>query len=122
MSILIVDDDADIRLVARLTIERLVGRPVRDAGGLRAGLAALSAGPAPDLVVCDCRLGDGEGADLLAAVRSAPATRHLPVLMLTAAADEEGEALLAAGATEVIGKPFTPASLAAAVARHLPPR
>jgi DNA-binding response OmpR family regulator len=73
---------------------------------------------APDLVVCDLGLPDGDGLDLIDRLRD----QHprLPVLVLTAR-DEEADVVagLAAGAVDYVTKPFRLAELLARIAAHL---
>lgn len=54
-----------------------------------------------------------DGLQLLKSIRSAPALKHLPVLMITAEAKKENIIAAAqAGASGYIVKPFTAATLA----------
>jgi two-component system chemotaxis response regulator CheY len=63
---------------------------------------------------------DMHGIDVLKFVRSHPASRALPVIVLTTRGDEESRELaMAAGATLYLTKPFQPQALAAQVRRLL---
>ena len=85
--VLVVDDDAAIRglLDTLLTFE---GYEVHTAPD---GASALRAIPVvePDCVVLDLMMPAMSGFDVLAAIRTGPQTAQLPVLMLTAAFDDE---------------------------------
>ncbi len=100
---LIVDDDPSVaELLA--TVLAHVGHRVAVA---RTGADALrlSASGAPDLVLVDRNLPDGRGADLVRTLRHR--IPGLPALMISGAvgAEELAEAH-AAGARELLGKPF----------------
>ncbi len=74
----------------------------------------------PDLVVADMRLPRLDGAALCEALRKDPATRAIPVVILTANGDAETRRRArSAGAREVLQKPIQPHALIEAVNRHL---
>ena len=74
----------------------------------------------PDLVVADVKMPRLNGFDLCRALQSDPATRAIPVLILTSNADPETiERCRSAGAREVLSKPIQPKPLLAAVHRHI---
>ena len=109
--ILVVEDEPDIAAVLRMLLTA-VGYVVLLACDLATARAALAAPPPPDLVILDIVLPDGNGLDLC---RELKATRpSLPVLVLTARAQEQAEAA-AAGADLVLTKPFELEALEAAV-------
>ena len=73
-----------------------------------------------DLLILDLHLPRLSGLDVLRRLRSEPATRDLPVLVLTAdAMTGTREAVMSEGATDYLTKPFDLATLRAAVARIL---
>jgi DNA-binding response OmpR family regulator len=118
--VLLVDDEPHIGL--------LVGPPFAQAGmqvdaarTLAAARAALRASP-PDVLLLDLHLPDGSGLDLLRALRDDPATRALPVLVLTAEADDRVLAAVAASGAEVVTKPFSPSKLTQRVLDALGPQ
>lgn len=120
MRLLVVDDDPDIRLAARVALAA-AGHEVTEAVSLADALAAARRA-APEAVLCDVRLGDSDGAQLLSGLRADPRLATVPVVFLTAADDPATrERLLAAGARGVIAKPFDPRRLAAALAASLRP-
>jgi CheY-like chemotaxis protein len=109
VSILVVDDEPDLRFVFRRIFEQ-AGYEVREAGN---GLAALDCVRAatPDLVVTDMMMPVMGGGELIRRLRADPATVRIPVLAAT------GDGYLAAGADMVLAKPcLAPDLLAAAAA------
>jgi DNA-binding response OmpR family regulator len=119
--ILLVEDDATIRQMTQLSLER-DGFMVATAHDGTSGLAAFRA-DAPDLVVLDVML---PGVDGVSVCRSIREHSVVPVVMLTARTDPVDVVLsLEAGADDYVTKPFEPAILAARlravlrrVARH----
>jgi DNA-binding response OmpR family regulator len=100
--ILVVDDDADIRLLLRELLER-AGFAVEEADDGRAGLAAIAAAP-PALVLLDVSMPDLDGYQTLDRIRD---LSEVPVIMLTARAQElEKVRGLSAGADDYVAKPF----------------
>jgi DNA-binding response OmpR family regulator len=81
--ILVVDDDSDIRELVRTLLER-AGHDVVEAADGRAGLRELYAAPA-DLVILDVTMPELDGWATLERIRD---VSGVPVLMLTARADE----------------------------------
>jgi two-component system KDP operon response regulator KdpE len=105
-SILIIDDDADIRLLLRLELSS-EGHHVTEAANGRDGLEAIAA-DRPDLVLLDIMMPVLDGWGVLDAIDPAQAP---PIVVVTALASD-GERhiaeLLEAGAVDVISKPFDP--------------
>ena len=107
--ILLVEDDATIRQMTQLSLER-DGFMVATAHDGTSGLAAFRA-DAPDLVVLDVML---PGVDGVSVCRSIREHSVVPVVMLTARTDPVDVVLgLEAGADDYVTKPFEPAILAA---------
>jgi putative two-component system response regulator len=108
--ILVVDDDAEIRSLLRRLLESS-GYLVDEAQTAEDGLRQLRA-EQPDLVLLDLGLPDRSGHEVLEEVRADPATRLLPVVMLTAHGTRE-EKLRASreGVTDFLSKPFSPEEL-----------
>src|SRR3954468_9874704 len=117
--ILIVDDEADIREVAQVSLE-LVGQfEVLTAGCGRDGIARARADH-PDAILLDVMMPDMDGPTTLAQLQSDPATRDIPVVFLTAKAQTAERTRLAElGAAGILTKPFDPLRLAADVAGAL---
>jgi len=100
--ILVVDDDADIRLLLRELLER-ASFDVEEADSGRAALRALHSSP-PALVLLDVSMPDLDGYQTLERIRD---LSDVPVIMLTAHARElEKVRGLTAGADDYVAKPF----------------
>jgi PAS domain S-box-containing protein len=115
--ILLVDDNADMREYVR----RLLHGPyeVTAVADGQAALACALAQP-PALVLSDVMMPQLDGFSLLKALRRAPRTRTVPVVLLTARAGEEAKVEgLAEGADDYIVKPFSAWELLARVGAHI---
>jgi CheY-like chemotaxis protein/phosphoribosyl 1,2-cyclic phosphodiesterase len=114
LNILVVDDDEDLRLLAKSVLEQS-GHTVSQASGGDEALALIRK-QRPDLVVLDLMMPPPDGLEVLWILRSKPETASLPVVILTASGDE-GIARLSfdLGATDLLNKPFTPPQLDARV-------
>jgi DNA-binding response OmpR family regulator len=110
-TVLVVDDDASIRLLCRLNLE-LDGWTVREAPGLSQARKQL-ADDAVDVVVLDVHVGSGNGIEFLRELRrDRPAVK---VAMLTGSDRLEG-----VDSDAVIPKPFTIEQLTSTVADLAP--
>jgi DNA-binding response OmpR family regulator len=110
----IIEDDRDIADLVRRYLEK-AGFAVEVSASGREGLAALNTRP-PDLLVLDLMLPHVGGVEICRAARAAPATALVPIIMLTARAEEaERIAGLEIGADDYIAKPFSPNELVARV-------
>jgi type II secretory ATPase GspE/PulE/Tfp pilus assembly ATPase PilB-like protein/CheY-like chemotaxis protein len=110
--VLLVDDEDDLRRVMRDLLER-EGFSVQEA---RDGVQALDEVDrhAPDIIVLDLNLPGFDGYNVLSQLRSRPATRDIPVVVLTAKGDEENEVkVFELGADDFLSKPFRARALAA---------
>ena len=109
--ILLVDDEPEIRAIARMALE-MVGRfEVRDFGS---GDEALAAAPEvrPDLILLDVMMPGMDGIQVLAGLRRIPATAGTPVIFMTAKVQPAEVATYESlGAIGVIAKPFSPMAL-----------
>ena len=116
-TILLADDNADMREYMRRLLERhYVVTAVTN------GQAALDAvrRQAPDLVITDIMMPLLDGFGLVTAIREDSATRLIPVLMLSARAGEDSRVEgLQGGADDYLVKPFTTRELLARVRSHL---
>ena len=109
--LLIVDDEDDIRLIARMSLERIGGWEVVDVGSAEDAVEAARSGPL-DVVLLDVMMPGVDGPAALELLRPVIGS-ETPVIFLTAktqAADRER--LAALGAAGVIAKPFDPMTLA----------
>lgn len=109
--ILLVDDDPDIRFVARLALKR--GKHevvVADSG--RAALQFFDGGGVCDLVICDRMMPEMSGLQTLEELRRRPAAASTPFVFLTAKAQKnEIDEGLRMGACRYLTKPFEPTDL-----------
>jgi len=108
--ILVCDDDANIRNIMDFSLEAEGFSVVAAADGPEALQLALS--EHPDLVILDVMMPGSDGLSVCRELKDNPATRHIPVLLLTARTGKgDREAGLAAGADDYITKPFSPQRL-----------
>ncbi|MEM9064575.1 MAG: response regulator transcription factor [Planctomycetota bacterium] len=104
--VLVVDDEADIAELLEINLAR-AGFEVATASDGRTGLARIKDW-SPDLVVLDVMMPELSGTEVASRVRSDPATSSLPILMLTAKAEEVDEVVgLTVGADDYVTKPFS---------------
>jgi len=108
--VFVIEDDAAIRRL----LERLLtpaGYSVESFPTAQPALESIRSSP-PDLVLLDLQLPDLNGHEVLEAIRSDPATRLLPVVMMTGmATTAEKLRAQSAGVTDFIAKPFSPEEL-----------
>ena len=110
-TVLIVDDEQDVRHVLRVVLQR-AGHEVIEASNGAEALARLRA-TAPDVVVLDVLMPGENGFSVLARIRD---VTDVPVLMLTARAAEADKLRgLGGGADDYVTKPFSNAELVARV-------
>ncbi len=111
MKFLVVDDFSTMRRIVRNLLKELGYTNVDEAEDGAVALQKLQGGGF-DFVVTDWNMPNMTGIELLQAIRSSPALKHLPVLMITAEAKKENIIMAAqAGASGYIVKPFTAATL-----------
>ena len=110
--LLLVDDEPDIRAIAKMALERVGGWEVTAAGSAAEALQA-AADATPDVVLLDVMMPDTDGPAALVLLRSLLGDA-VPVIFLTAKG--ESRPLLDLGAVGVIAKPFDPMSLSSEVA------
>jgi DNA-binding response OmpR family regulator len=112
--ILVVEDDPDIADLIRRYLQK-AGFTVEVLGSGREALSAIDAAP-PDLLVLDLMLPHVNGLEICRAVRQSERTRAIPIIMVTARAEEsERIAGLDLGADDYLAKPFSPGELVARV-------
>lgn len=110
-TVLLVDDEPDVRAVARLTLERVGGWTVIEASS-GAQAVELAVGGGVDAVVLDVMMPGMDGPATFHALQADPRTSRLPVVMLTARVDRAArEQWLTSGVLGVLAKPFDPMRL-----------
>ncbi len=110
--VLLVEDEDQLRRVMKDLLER-EGYTVAEA---RDGVQALDQVDrfAPDVIILDLNLPGLDGYTVLTQLRSRPATRTIPVMVLTAKGDEDNEVrVFELGADDFITKPFRAKALSA---------
>ena len=124
-TILIIDDDIDLVEIIRMTLEN-EGYRVIDAQSGERGLQAARE-KNPDLILLDVMMGAvDEGFQVAYELRGDPATKDIPILMLTAVTEQTGfgfdpdkdQDFLPVD--EFLEKPVSPRKLVDMVRKHLP--
>ncbi|MCR9159339.1 MAG: response regulator [Nannocystaceae bacterium] len=106
-TILIVDDEADIRSTVEFNLSREGFRTVTAERG-RDAVERASESPRPDLIVLDLMLPDISGTEVCRQLRQSPQTRSIPILMLTAKTDAIDRVVgFEVGADDYVTKPFS---------------
>lgn len=112
--IVVADDDVDIRELVEFKLTTM-GHEVVAVGDGAAALAACRA-QRPDLAVLDVMMPGVSGLDAIRLIRSDARLLDLPVILLTARAQEaDVENGFDSGADDYITKPFSPRELASRV-------
>ena len=114
-TVLVIDDDSDIRELVTWKLTQ-AGYATLGASDGEEGLAAAIAGDAegrpPDLILVDWMMPKMTGIEVCRSVRANPLTSRIPIILLTANAEEaEVERGFAAGVDDYIVKPFSPREL-----------
>jgi DNA-binding response OmpR family regulator len=112
--VLVVEDEADIRRLICLCLERDGFRCRTAASGTEAQRELAAA--TPDLVILDLMLPELDGLELCRRIRGDARTAAVPIIILTARTDEVDRVVgLEVGADDYVGKPFSPKELMARV-------
>ena len=112
--ILVIEDESDILEVITYNLER-EGHKVISCRNGEQGLSRIRTDN-PDLVILDLMLPGMDGVEVCRQVKNDPVTRAIPVIMVTAKAEESDIVLgLGIGADDYITKPFSPKELVARV-------
>ena|SRR6478735_765674 len=119
---LVVEDDEHIGHLLKFMLDR-AGYAVTLCSDGRAAQAHIQSQPAPAVVLFDVMLPFLDGFQLVALVRKQPGWEKVPVIMLTAKAQERDIVrALDAGANDYIVKPFQPEELLARLRRFVRPQ
>ena len=114
MKVLVVDDEKDITALVAYHLEREGFRVLQAHDGLQA--LDLVKRERPNLLILDLMLPQMGGLDVCRRLRKEPDTARLPILMLTAKAEEADKVLgLELGGDDYLTKPFGPRELVARV-------
>ena len=114
-STLVVDDSPTIRRMVIASLRDVCSGGFGQAGTGLEALEQLALRPV-SLMILDLNMPDMHGLEVLRFVRSHHAYRHIPIVILTTRGDDASRvAVLAAGASLYLTKPFAPQALAAQV-------
>ena len=117
--VLLAEDEEDIRKVAQMSLQFRSGWKVALASNGEECLAKAADDP-PDLILLDCMMPKLDGYETCRRLKQDPSLRHIPVIFLTAKAQEtEVKKGLSLGAVGYLIKPFNPMSLASEISQIL---
>lgn len=123
-TILVVDDEEDLTDLVAFNLERSGFQSLKAYGGQEA--IAIATEKLPQLIILDLMLPDVDGLEVFRTLKKNEKTARIPVIMLTAKADEVDRVVgLELGADDYVTKPFSPRELLlrvkAILRRTLPP-
>ena len=113
--ILIAEDFEENRLILEAILEDTYIVDIAEDG--QQALDMLQKGERPALVLSDVNMPEMDGFELLAHMKADPLLRNIPVIFITASAEEDKS--LIAGAIDFITKPFNPEIVRLRVANHI---
>jgi two-component system OmpR family response regulator len=109
--ILYVEDDPDIQVVAKMSLEAVGGFTVEVASSGKEALE-MAPGFAPDLILLDVMMPGMDGPTTMQALRQLPPVEKTPIVFMTAKVmQSEIRRYKELGALDVIHKPFDPMTL-----------
>jgi two-component system, OmpR family, alkaline phosphatase synthesis response regulator PhoP len=115
--ILIIDDEFDIRAVARLTLQTIGGWDVLLAESGIEGLVK-AADEQPDVILLDVMMPDMDGIETFQALQSNPVTQSIPIILMTAKVQPAEQRQFAElGVAGIIAKPFKAMKLPGQIAK-----
>jgi len=116
--IMVVDDEADVIDMLIINLRAAGFQVIAVEDGATALAKARS--ESPSLIILDLMLPKMPGLEICKVLKSDPATRHIPVIMLTAKAEEVDKIVgLELGADDYVTKPFSPRELILRINRSL---
>ena len=115
--VLLIDDEDDIREVTQLSLEMVANWEVISAKSGAEGILRAVADQ-PDAILLDVMMPDMDGPTTFTRLRADPATRHIPVILLTAT-KMHGPGQQTLDVAAVIPKPFDPMRLPGQIASAL---
>ncbi|MBD2508271.1 response regulator [Nostoc muscorum FACHB-395] len=111
-NILIVDDEEDVRAIAKLGLEMAAGWNVLTASSGKEALK-VAATHKPDVILLDMMMPDMDGRATLQQLKANPATNKIPVILLTAKLQQsDRESFTDMDVAAIFAKPFRPLKLA----------
>lgn len=116
--VIVIDDEATIRTLVKLHLANAGYHVLEAADAVEGGYLVMET--LPDLIVCDVQMPYMNGYELVAALKSDPLTRHIPVVFLSIEDDVAGNARKL-GAAAYLRKPVTADRLLEVVAMFAPP-
>ena len=106
--ILVIEDEQDVIDLLTLNLQKAGGFTISTANDGAAGLRKARE-EAPALIILDLMLPKMPGLEVCKVLKTDPATRHIPIIMLTAKAEEIDRIVgLEFGADDYVTKPFSP--------------
>jgi DNA-binding response OmpR family regulator len=116
--VLVADDEEDIRALVAFRLQRAGYDVITAADGEEA--LALATTQLPDLIVLDMMMPKATGLEVTRSLRGQDSTKDIPVILLTARAQEADVASgFEAGADDYVKKPFSPKDLQSRVQKLL---
>lgn len=107
LKVLVVDDQASVRQVTRITLEQIGVRLIHEAENGTQAVEKASVQPL-DLIISDYNMPEMDGLGLLRVIRGHPSARKVPFILVTGRGDRELVVKAAqAGANNYVVKPFT---------------
>jgi two-component system phosphate regulon response regulator PhoB len=107
MLVLVIEDEVDLATTVEYNL-KAEGFQVRLAHTGRAGLAAATSEPIPDIIVLDLMLPDMSGTEICRRLRDQERTRDIPIVMCTAKGEEIDRVVgFEVGADDYVVKPFS---------------
>ena len=115
-NIWVVDDDEEMSHAIGLML-KLLDCDVTAFFNVRSAVQSFAAGKKPDLLILDLNMPEISGMDMIEFLRRRPASKHLPIVMLSSeAADMIVDKAMAIGADSYVMKPVTIEELEKAMA------
>ncbi len=117
--VLIIDDEEDIREVAKISLEVIGGWEVNTSGSGSDGLV-IAKDQQPDAILLDVMMPEMDGPSTFKELQGEEATRNIPVIFLTGKErPAEHDNFDSLGVRGVISKPFDPLTLSSDVSKVL---
>jgi CheY-like chemotaxis protein len=117
--ILVVDDEEDVRAIAQLGLEMGAGWRVLTASSGQEAIAIAEA-EQPDAILLDMMMPEMDGRKTLQALKANPATQQIPVILVTAKAQQSNQEIFAdLDVMAILAKPFRPLQLPEQISQML---